>query len=482
MAGERILVADDEQGIRNLLQTFCEREGYVVETVPDGESAIAALDEALFDVCIFDLNMPGASGIDALRHAKEVQPEAEVIILTGFADVASAIEALRLGAYDYIQKPVADLDHLAIVIGRALERQQLARRNERLIRELQAANVEIERRRRRELDYIQQIGQAMASALDARDVLQVLVQAVLHAIPSDAAGGLLLAGPHNVAPWAVTLSQEPLTPGQQAALIRRMLDEIPEELRPRAEEVEVQGGKGVAALPDEPLPWPRVRCGYLRALDAIEGLVLVASRSEVEDDADEAGVLGVLVAQGSAAVANSRLYARAQDLAVRDGLTGLYNHRFFFESLQAQVERAKHDGSHVAVIMVDLDREHGLKAINDTLGHQAGDELLRQVGRALEAMVRRNDIVARYGGDEFVILSPDSGEREGVALAQRVRRTLAQKVFTISGVEARVTASIGAAISTGAPDDDASAVVSRADRGIYQAKEAGGDQVCFVAA
>ena len=135
--------------------------------------------------------------------------------------------------------------------------------------------------------------------------------------------------------------------------------------------------------------------------------------------------------------------------------------------------------------MLDIDgtgRGVGLKTVNDSYGHQAGDDLLRAIGELISGIVRRADVVARYGGDEFILLAPQTGKREAIALAKRIRKRLADTPFSIAGTKVHVTASFGAAVLCPARGESADKVVSLADQGVYRAKNRGGDQVCFVEA
>jgi len=489
MAGERVLVVDDERSVRDLVTTYFKTQGYVVDTAADGDAAIAALDSGAYDLCILDLRLPGLSGIGVLRYARDRVPECEVVILTGYADVDSAVEALRLGAYDYLQKPLADLARLGVVAARALERKYLADRNAQLIRDLQEANERIERQRRQELAYILQIGQALASALDAREIAQVLVEAVDNSFTCDAVAALLPFGGAGNRLLAIVRGHGDIPGSTRRELLVNMMRQLPDDCLPDEPRIEVRlsGGETVleddlspAMIADQASSWGWSEYGVLSTRGKVEGVMVVARKEAVPAAEDELGVFGILVSQGGTAVANSRLFARTRELAVRDGLTGLYNHRHFFHLLEAEISRSERHGCELAVIMIDLDRsaEHGLKAINDTLGHQAGDDLLRAVATTLRNMVRQADVVARYGGDEFVILAPHTSQQEALALARRVRLRIREAEFTVCGHVARLTVSIGTAVFRHGMGDDASSVVSRADRALYNAKDRGGDRVC----
>ena len=126
-----LLVADDEEGFRELLRQRLQRKGYNVTAVADGTGALAALAAEEFDAAIFDLKMPGADGITVLRKAREVQPTLPVLILTGHGSIETAIEAIRVGAYDYLTKP-CNLTELELLLQKAIERKTLESQNQSL--------------------------------------------------------------------------------------------------------------------------------------------------------------------------------------------------------------------------------------------------------------------------------------------------------------------------------------------------------------
>ncbi len=170
------------------------------------------------------------------------------------------------------------------------------------------------------------------------------------------------------------------------------------------------------------------------------------------------------------AEANTRL----AQLAVTDGLTGLYNHRHLHERLSLEVERSQRSGLPLSLLMLDVDH---FKQFNDTFGHPAGDEVLRQLARVLNDTRRANDVVARYGGEEFAVILVDTAKFTAAKVAERVRERIAAHDFSDAAQRAgTISVSIGVATF---PDDgsDAEALVRAADAALYAAKRAGRNRV-----
>lgn len=133
----RILLVDDYIPSRNVLEDFLEGDDYSIVTAENGLEAIHAVKEDRFDLVITDLKMPGADGIEVLRGAREVNPDVQVIIITGYASLETAIEAIKEGAYDYITRPFK-LDEMRVVVENACEKIRLLKENQRLIQNLDA--------------------------------------------------------------------------------------------------------------------------------------------------------------------------------------------------------------------------------------------------------------------------------------------------------------------------------------------------------
>jgi diguanylate cyclase (GGDEF)-like protein len=479
MAGERILIVDDEESIRRLLHRLCLREGYDVTLASTSQEALQILEQGPIDVGVFDLFLPDGHGLDILRRAKDLYPSSEVIILTGHGDLQSAIEAMRLGAYDYLQKPVPSLQIIALTISRALERQKLSLRNDQLVAELTEANEELERRRRQQISYIRNIGQALTGSLRAPDVAQVLLRALLGSMDFQAAGVLLLPRERNSQPLAFVGAQRVIPEEQQRELACAMIQQLPENLRPSLYDTQI-GFWSVSSAETQGLGDQAPRFAILSVRDQPSGVIAIVPTADAYDQ-EIAGILSILVSQASIALENAYLFGRMSELATQDRLTGVYNHGHFFELLEAEISRAERHAQELAVIMLDLDRQTGLKRINDTYGHQAGDMLLQEFAQLLKNSVRRADVVARYGGDEFIILAPQTGRQQAMALAQRIRDEIRETPIVISEeIVADVTVSVGVGVFHPGSQDTASSVVNMADKGTYLAKEQGGDQVCIV--
>jgi diguanylate cyclase (GGDEF)-like protein len=178
-------------------------------------------------------------------------------------------------------------------------------------------------------------------------------------------------------------------------------------------------------------------------------------------------------------LANLQLRERLRSQSIRDPLTGLFNRRYLEETLARELSRANRTGQSLGLIMFDVDH---FKRLNDTFGHDAGDTVLRELGRFVERNFRTSDVACRFGGEEFVILVPDTELEQLERRAQRLREAIKQVAFSHQGIPlGTVTISLGAGIS---PDhgDSPDSLLGAADAALYRAKNAGRDRAVLATA
>lgn len=174
-------------------------------------------------------------------------------------------------------------------------------------------------------------------------------------------------------------------------------------------------------------------------------------------------VVLVLVRQYIVSKENVRLYQRMQRIAWTDSLTGLYNRHFFNEMLPREIERAARYGNQLSVLLMDID---GFKKYNDTYGHLKGDAVLKTIGRVFSTQLRISDTIARYGGDEFVVILPETSRRKAIAIASRIRNAVAMQPFE----EAGLSVSIG--VASYRPGMTPEQLLDEADQEMYRRKQA----------
>ncbi len=204
--------------------------------------------------------------------------------------------------------------------------------------------------------------------------------------------------------------------------------------------------------------------------ESLLGVLNVESRDENAFAPQDVLILNTLADLLATALHNSFVFQKLQQQSITDGLTGIKTRRFFWEALSSEWKRASRSGRPFSVVLVDLDK---FKEVNDTLGHLEGDLVLARVGRLLEQKCRQSNVVARYGGDEFIILMPETGIEQSQVLAERLRLWLATDPML---EEHHITGSFGVASFPvhGFSMED---LIRVADAGMYVSKHAGGNQV-----
>jgi diguanylate cyclase (GGDEF)-like protein len=452
MAGEKILLADDDQQLRETLQEFLTSQKYEVTAAADGYEAMAALKEQEFALALLDLMLPGYSGLELLSHLKAHTPDTEVIIFTGHAGLESAVQALRLGAYDYLVKADLRLADLQTLVARALERRHLALENRELVENISKAQEELVNRRARELAQVRQIAETLAGPLTWDQLVRGLVNLIWDSLPLQLLG-LQLQGDEGELP----LSAYRRRPDVPDATYQTFQALLLEHATPNPE-------TPPAGTPLSAMLWERLTVGNVT-------LAAAAGRREPFTP-EEAELFRIFILQGEAGIKNLVLFDQVKSMAIRDALTGLYNYGYFKEALHYEVEKSRRYHTPLSLIFLDID---DFKRVNDTLGHLKGDKIMRQVAGILKKGIRHADLLCRYGGDEFVMLLSQTPPEQAMVLAERLRQRIAQSSLARLEQGLKVTVSIGVAGLE--PEMSMESLVKEADEAHYRAKQAGKNRV-----
>lgn len=442
----RILVVDDDQFYHEFCQEVLGEEGYLVRTSYTGEEALELLKHEQFEIMLADLVMPGLGGVELLERTKQVAPLMDVIIMTGYASVESAVQCLKSGASDYLTKPL-NPEELKITLKRTIE-----------LRKLFAENLEL-----RGLLTLYETCQRVSLCLDLDKLYSLSLDAVLQALQGDLGisffrekGGWTLRGFRGLEAEEGEAVMQELVTGQ--------LKEFPTRVTTLDQpEVGQEGHSGHHLRVHSALVMPIKVPGFL------EG-VIVTFRKEVSQPFDrmDLGTARFIAEQVHLSFENSIKYLDAQRLVFIDDLTSLFNTRYLDMSLQTELKRAKRFKSHLSVLFIDLDH---FKNVNDGHGHLAGSKVLIDSSKVIKNCVREIDVVVRYGGDEFIVILIETDRPGAQKVAERIRYSMEQHKYKIKDdLVLRLTCCVGVATF---PDDaeTRSELIHLADKAMYRGKE-----------
>jgi two-component system cell cycle response regulator len=442
----RVLVVDDIELNVKLLEAKLSCEYYNVMRAYGGPEALAIADAEQPDLVLLDVMMPQMDGFEVCRRLKANPRTADVpvVMVTALSDIASRVQGLEAGADDFLTKPVNDIALFArlrslVRLKRTLE--EWRAREEICLRlaGLRSAASAPDPARARILIYEEDA----AAAARMAEMLRPIARSVVHAADDAEARRQLHAAEVLIAS---------LPPADDGAL--RLLSHC------RATE-------SLRQLPillfAEENDLPRLA----------KGLDLGASDYVVRPvDGNE------LVARTRTQIRRKRLqdrlrenYHKSLSLALTDELTGLYNRRFLFAHLEQLRERIDHGAPEGAVLLFDLDH---FREVNNTYGHAAGDEVLRQLAARVLRTIRDVDLVARLGGDEFVVVMAETPLAQALAIGERLRLAVADEPFVVGAGRAALHLTISVGVTTvTAGHQTSDTLLTGADDCLYRAKNTG---------
>jgi two-component system, cell cycle response regulator len=441
----RVLVVDDIVANVKLLEAKLSSEYFDVLLADNGRTALEIAQSELPDVILLDVMMPRMNGFEVCRELKANPRTADVpvVMVTALSDVANRLKGLEVGADDFLTKPVNDIALFARV--RSLVRLK------RMMEELRVRE-----------GICGRFGNGDVPAAEDTGPARILI------VESDAFSAARMA--ETLGPIAGSITNVSSCAEAQALLTadtELIIASLSVPGEPLRLVTQCRANEAFRQLPilliAENKDLPQLAKGL--DLGANDYLVRPVDRNE-------------LLARTATQVRRKRLqdrleesYRRSLSLALTDELTRLYNRRYLFAHLDQLLARVRTDGINLAVLLFDIDR---FKKVNDTYGHAAGDDVLRELATRTTSSVRNVDLVTRLGGEEFVVVMPETDLAIAIGVAERLRAAVEREPFTIraDGSKLPVTISIGVTAATGA-DDDCEVVLKRADDALYNAKTRG---------
>ncbi len=492
-----ILIVEDHHDMMSILQKYLGEHHYKTIPAENAEEAIQIYQNGHPDLVLMDLMLPGMSGIEAIKKIKKnISPKnyVPIIIITAKNEVSDIVTGLEVGADDYVVKPF-HFDELMARINTALRLKEL---NEKLVQqseELEKANTQISELNRNLLNKNRQLRKniynlhglfeisiELNSILDLHRLVNSILLTIVGQFSSNSALFLLASKPEIDRLEIIN---------SKGFYYDALSDLIIEKTDPLISYFNKKG------LPDLVNRLKRKiknspALNQLSALDvrvvtpiivkgATEGLVCLGPRvkkqSYEKQDLEQISILANIIA---ISITNATLYREVEQLSYTDGMTELHNFRYFDLRLHEEVIRHKRNKTGLSLLILDVDN---FKNFNDTMGHPAGDEVLRKLAKILRETVRENDIVARYGGEEFAVILPQVEKEGALILAERIRENIEKTYFEHEEIQpqGKVTVSIGGA---NLPDDadDYQTLVNRADMALYKAKNTGRNRVVIFSA
>ena len=449
----KVLIVDDEEGIRNLLRLTLVEEGFDVAVAFNGKEAAEKLKTESFDVLLTDIKMPIMDGIELLKMARELNPEIAAILITGFPSIDTVRDARRLLAFDYIVKPF-DPNTVLNCINAALTRRTIAH------------------------DLEKSVQKPKILVVDDEPLITNLFEASLReeGYPVEIADNgkrameRFLHGDFNV---VITDVNMPEMDG------RTLLNSL-KSVRPEVIVIVITGDPSV----DSAIETMRMGAYDYITKPIDPDIVINVIKRAWDKQSLEMQKKDLLKrlqdANLSLTDANEKLRTAQntfKTLAFTDELTKLYNRRFFNEILQKEFAKAKRYQYPLSIIMLDIDR---FKTFNDKYGHPTGDIVLETVAGVLKRTARESDIVARYGGEEFSILLINTKKNSSIELAERVRTAVEKTTVDTDYGNLRVTISLGIGLmeNTAATVNLPEELFNQADAALLMAKQTGRNRVC----
>ncbi len=470
-AVNRILIAFSDIESLQIMTNCISNLEYGIETASDGEKVLYMLADQnnrdRFAMLILDTDLSKKTGFEVCRLVRMNYNlhEMPVLMLTSDKDSRTVSAVFNSGANDYLAKPF-NREEFA-----ARTKTLLALKRSAEMSVVNATKLESEKNRRLLVETLGDVAKTLSSTLDLHEVLKRLMLSMKNFVNFDFGLIILKKEEQYTVSSIIEKDRFRMTGDKEVRLSRSiLLKKAEDSLKPMFLD-DMKRIENDSVL----LEWlPRTSKSILITpvvnISELLGLIVLCSYNDMEYDNEKTEIAYNFATQSGIAVKNARLFSEMQKLAITDDLTGLNNRRHFFCLAEKEFERYKRYHSRISVLMFDIDN---FKLMNDTYGHQSGDEVLRVIARRCMNVIREIDIAGRYGGEEFAVLLVETGEFEARVVAERLRESIAlRSIKVMKNKTLTVTVSIGVSTvdeTTQSLDE----LLNNADKALYIAKRSG---------
>ena len=444
---KRLFIIDDEESLLAVLQEFLQQFGlkvFVYQRMPDLKKELA---EKRPHAVLCDIILPGISGIEILKEIKRIDRRIPVIMMTGYADETERLESLSNGAYALLTKPFKSFEELFHIVNNSMDHYMEVLRTQELTEEVE------ERFRREkinilELEFLKNLQHMIGETEDPVFVLRNAYTLLRSFIEFEFFGTMLMAD-------------------QEADI--HILPEADRDPKLQHSMMSVlAGGKDTAAI----IPGIESTVSDLRTTNRLYGYAALYRHESFNEE--ERSIFSRFCSHIALTLEKISLFEEIRILSRHDGLTGAYNHACIVGELAAEIERSKRYSSPFSVILFDVD---DFKTVNDRYGHLAGDQVLKGITRIVKENLRAIDKVGRYGGEEFLVILPETSADKAIMVAERLRIAVEKAVIESDNNLIHSTVSGGVVAYT--PGRQEKDLIKKADDNLYRAKKDGKNRTYY---